>query len=267
METPLKNLLKEKLVNGKTCFGAVMRLYAPEIVEMAGLAGCDFVVVDIEHEPFTVREAADLIRVSLLSGMTPIVRIGRASLHLIDPLLSAGAQGFNIARVKNAQDIDELVETLFYHPYGNRTVYALGRSGNFGHGTDEAEWMEKVNSEIMLGVIIEEAEAIGNLDAILTHPHLDFVDVGAKDLRQSMGMPPLSEINPIAADVIRRTKAAGKFTGHSIHGHMPDEQTYGRLSDGKGVMLIATPSGIIMSALAAQVAAAKKVAVTQEHAA
>ncbi|MCM2477234.1 hypothetical protein HGO38_27655 [Rhizobium sp. CG5] len=267
METPSKNLLREKLARGETCFGAVMRLYSHEIVEMAGLAGCDFIVVDIEHEPFTVREAADLIRTTLLYGMTPIARIGRGSAQLIDPLLSAGVQGFNIARVRSAADLDEIADMLFYHPQGSRTVYALGRSGNFGHETDEGEWMKRVNAEIMLGAIIEEAAAIDNLDAILAHPALDFIDVGAKDLRQSMGMPPMTDILPIVADVVKKAKAAGKYTGHSLQGHVPDEAMYRRLSDGKGVMLIATPSGIIISALAAQVAASRKISTSQEHAA
>lgn len=261
------NKLKRKLGGGGTSFGVVMRMYTPEIVEMAGIAGCEFVVIDMEHEPFTVREAADLVRVTLLGGMTPIARIGRSSASVIDPLLSAGVQGFNLARVKSAADVAELTDAIYYHPKGARTVYALGRSGNFGHRTEESEWMQLVNDELLVGVIIEEADAVANIDEILACPGLDFVDFGAKDLRQSLGMPPMAEVNAIGASVVAKAKAAGKATGHSVHGHVPDIATYEKLSDGKGAMLIATPSGIIMSALAAQVEAANRISSRQEHAA
>ncbi len=267
MPVPFSNSLKKKLAQGATCFGAVMRLHSTEIVEMAGIAGCDYVVVDAEHEPFTVREAAELVQTTLLCGMTPIVRLGRSSMHMIDPMLSAGAQGFNLARVKTAADVRELTDALYYYPHGTRTVYALGRSGRFGFETEEDSWMKEVNAELLVGVIIEESEAIDNLEAILAEPLLDFVDCGAKDLRQSMNMPPMSDVKAIEASVFARAKAAGKFTGHSVQGHLPDEAVYRSFAKGGGVMLNATPSGIIMSALAAQAALARTISAKQEKAA
>lgn len=253
-----KNTLKAKLKNNETTFGVVMRLHAPEIVEMAAVAGCDFAVIDLEHESINIRDAQDMIRVAALSGLTPIARLGRAWLHHIDPLLAAGAQGFSLARVRSAADITALADAVLYYPHGHRTVYALGRSGNFGLGVDEAEWADQVSSEIMLQAIIEEADAIDNIDEIINHPKLDVIECGAKDLRQSMGMPPMEGVRDIVKDVFRRAAKAGKGTAHSVLGHVTTPEKTSQLSFGSGTMLIASPSDIVINALSVMVAVAKK---------
>lgn len=243
------NLLKAKLRNNEVCFGIVMRLCSEEIVEMAGATGCDFVVIDMEHEAFNLKDAQSLIRITSLCGMTPIVRLGRAWLHHIDPLLAAGAQGFSLARVRNVGDIAALADAVLYHPEGHRTVYALGRSGRFGYGVEEGQWAAQVNSEIMLQAIIEEADAIDDIDAIIAHPRLDVVECGAKDLRQSMGMPPMDGVRQIVRDVFTKAAAAGKGTAHSVLGHVTTPEKTTGLSYGSGTMLIASPSDMVVNAL------------------
>ena len=59
----------------------------------------------------------------------------------------------------------------------------------------------------------EEVEAVRNLDSILQVPGIDVVHVASGDLGQSMGHPPAAEVRAVMADVVRRTKAGGKWAG------------------------------------------------------
>ena len=43
------NKLKHDLYAGKTCFGTFMCLNSTDVVEIGGLAGFDFVILDCEH--------------------------------------------------------------------------------------------------------------------------------------------------------------------------------------------------------------------------
>lgn len=251
MPAPRKNTLKAKLANNETCFGVVMRLSSLEIVEMAAIAGCDFVSVDLEHEPINLADAAAMIRLTAALGMTPIARIGRAWLHHIDPLLAAGAQGISLARVRNAADIDTLADAVLYHPHGKRTIYAMSSSGYFGHQTDEADWSAAASAEILITAIIEEAEAIADIDAIINHPHLNVIEFGVKDLRHSYAMTKtLDEVRAIAKNVFARAAAAGRATSHSVLGHITSPEKTTGLSYGSGTMLIASPNDMVMTSIA-----------------
>ncbi|MFV0295470.1 MAG: HpcH/HpaI aldolase family protein [Hyphomicrobiaceae bacterium] len=251
MTAPRPNRLKARLKNNETCFGVVMRLYSLEIVEMAAIAGCDFVVVDLEHEPLDLADAAAMIRTAALAGMTPIARIGRAWLHHVDPLLAAGAQGFSLARVQSAADITTLADAVLYHPHGKRTIYALSSSGHYGHETDEAEWSAAASAEIMITAIIEEAAALDDIDAIIAHPHLDVIEFGQKDLRHSLGMgKSVEEVRSIARQIFAQAAEAGKATSHSVLGHITTPERTTGLSHGSGTLLISSPSDMVMSSLA-----------------
>jgi len=72
-----KNTLKEKLKAGTPCLGAFINFPSPQAVEICGLCGLDFVIVDAEHGPMSVESAESMVRAAQLSGLTPIVRVAQ----------------------------------------------------------------------------------------------------------------------------------------------------------------------------------------------
>ncbi|WP_411504450.1 hypothetical protein [Brevibacillus centrosporus] len=58
----MKNRVKEKLKNGEKTVGAFVGIYSPEMVEMLGHAGFDFLVIDDEHGAFSPRDLENMIR-------------------------------------------------------------------------------------------------------------------------------------------------------------------------------------------------------------
>ena len=61
--------------------------------------------------------------------------------------------------------------------------------------------------------MVEDIEAVGNLDDILQVSGADVVHVAASDLGQSMGNPDVSEVRKVMSEVIPRIRAGGKFAG------------------------------------------------------
>jgi 2-keto-3-deoxy-L-rhamnonate aldolase RhmA len=61
--------------------------------------------------------------------------------------------------------------------------------------------------------MIEDVEAVGNLDDILTVPGVDVLHVAAGDLGQSMGNPGPVEVRRVMGEVIPKIRATGKSAG------------------------------------------------------
>ena len=69
------NQLKHDLYAGKTCFGTFMCLDSSDVVEIGGLAGFDFVILDCEHGYMSPETTMGLVRAAQVGGTTPITRV------------------------------------------------------------------------------------------------------------------------------------------------------------------------------------------------
>ncbi|HTM96877.1 MAG TPA: hypothetical protein VL100_13840 [Croceibacterium sp.] len=82
-----------KLARGEPVFGTFVKLKAPAIVELLGIAGFDFAILDAEHGCFTHAEIENLARAGELVGIGSVVRVADASETGILHALDAGASG------------------------------------------------------------------------------------------------------------------------------------------------------------------------------
>ena len=55
-----KSHIKNKMYSGEVCLGTWLFLPSPEVVEIIGLAGLDFVVIDMEHSPITYENTSSM---------------------------------------------------------------------------------------------------------------------------------------------------------------------------------------------------------------
>src|SRR2546429_7067298 len=69
------NTTKAKLAEGKVVCGAIIRRDAPDLVELFGAIGYDFVMIDCEHGPMSLDEVEHMVRAAEVFGITPITRI------------------------------------------------------------------------------------------------------------------------------------------------------------------------------------------------
>ena len=78
-----------------------------------------------------------------------------------------------------------------------------------------------MNSQLLVIPMIEETEAVNNLDAILTVPGVDVLHVASGDLSQSMRYPGAAAVRQLMHQVIPRIRAGGKLVG--VGGNSPSD--------------------------------------------
>ena len=97
------NELKRKLAAGEVAVGSFAYVPAGRFVELLGLIGFDFVVIDLEHGPIDMTVAEDMVRAAETRGTTPLIRVSHNSPHLILRALDIGAAGVHVPEVNDSR--------------------------------------------------------------------------------------------------------------------------------------------------------------------
>lgn len=183
------NNIKKRLSKGELAFGAFVQTASPEIVEIVGNAGYDFVWIDCEHSPLNLETAVDMMRAADATGITPIIRVPDHNPSFIMRVLDAGAMGIIVPQVSTREQVESIVSAARYRSkenIGNRGCCPLIRAA----GYQAKNWQDFVNwsnSNIMVWLLVEQIEGLNNLDEITQVPGIDAIVLGAFDLSISMG--------------------------------------------------------------------------------
>lgn len=76
-----------------------------------------------------------------------------------------------------------------------------------------------INSQVLVILMVEDIEAVRNLDDILQVSGADVLHVAASDLGQSLGNPRVAEVRRVMGDVIPQFRAGEKLAG--VGGNSP----------------------------------------------
>ena len=104
----------------RTLVGSWVCLGHPSIVEMMVAADFEWVCIDLEHNPITLRETEDMIRIIDLKGKTPLVRLTSNNSDQIKRVMDSGAHGIIVPMVNCKEDVTKAFEAIHYPPLGNR---------------------------------------------------------------------------------------------------------------------------------------------------
>ena len=206
------NNTKAKLADGQVVFGAIITRYAPDMVEIFGALGYDFVMIDCEHGPADLDQVEHMVRAAESFGITPIARIPNHHESTILRYLDRGLQGIIVPHVNTSEEAAAVARAARYHPEGYRGMGG-GRAQDYGIGVSRDEATAWVNSQVLVIPMVEDVEAVGNLDDILAVPGADVLHVAASDLGQSLGNPGVPEVRRVMGEVIPRVRAGGKNCG------------------------------------------------------
>jgi 2-keto-3-deoxy-L-rhamnonate aldolase RhmA len=206
------NTTKAKLKEGKTVFGAIITRYAPDLVEIFGAIGYDFVMIDCEHGPMDLDQVEHMVRAAEVFGITPIARIPDHAESTVLRYLDRGLQGVIVPHVNTGEEAAAVARASRYYPEGYRGMGG-GRAHDYGIGVSRQESTQWVNSQVLCTPMVEDVQAIDNLDAILAVPGADILHVAASDLGQSLGNPGPAEVRRVMGEVIPRIRAGGKMVG------------------------------------------------------
>lgn len=214
------NKTKAKLSEGKVVFGAIISRYAPDLVELFGAIGYDFVMLDCEHGPMDLDQLEHMVRAAEVFGITPIARVPDHADATILRFLDRGVQGVIVPHVNTREEAEAVAKAARYYPEGHRGVGG-GRAHDYGVGISREESTRWINTQTLVIPMVEETEAVKNLDAILTVPGVDVLHVASGDLGQSMGNPGAAEVRHLMRQVIPKIRAAGKLVG--VGGNSPSD--------------------------------------------
>lgn len=190
-----------------------LHLGHPFAAELMSAQGFDAIVVDHQHAPYGMDTALSLISAISRSTAAPMARVAWNDPAEIMKFLDAGALGIICPMVGTAQQALDFVGACRYPPLGYRS-YGPTRAALI-HGT---EYGSHANNAVLTMAMIETAEGLANLDAILETPQLDGIFVGPSDLNQSLGNgAKLDSLEPgflaILERIVVKTRAAGKQAG------------------------------------------------------
>jgi 2-keto-3-deoxy-L-rhamnonate aldolase RhmA len=212
------NTTKAKLAEGKVVFGAIISRHAPDLVELFGAIGYDFVMIDGEHGPMSLDEVEHMVRAAEAFSITPIARIPNHEDSTILRFLDRGVQGIIVPHINTREAAEAVARAARYHPDGHRGV-AGGRPHDYGVGVSREQSTRWINSQLLVIPMIEETEAVDNLDAILAVSGVDVLHVASGDLGQSMGNPDAAAVRQLMGQVVPRIRAGGKLVG--VGGNSP----------------------------------------------
>jgi len=214
--------------------------------------GWDTLTVDMQHGVVDYQAMVTMLQAVSTTGTVPVVRVPWLDPAMLMKALDAGAYGVICPMVNTREDAQKLVAWTHYAPRGTRSfgpVRALLYGG--------ADYPQHANDTIVTFAMIETAQALDNLDDILSVEGLDAVYIGPSDLSLSLGCAPaMDELDPKAAQavdhILARAKAHGIVAG--IHNTSP-ESALRRIA--KGFQFVTVSSDARLIAAGAQQVMAK----------
>jgi len=178
----LKNSLKQILRDGKFAIGACLTIGHPDIAEIIGQLGFDWVFIDMEHTAMTFETVQNLMQAMSFSGTVPIIRVPWNNPVYVKQALDIGAYGIIIPMVNTKEEAIQAVRSVRYPPLGIRGFGPRRAASN------DPDYVATANQEIFLGIQIESQMAIDNLDEILSVEGIDAILLGPYDLSLNLGV-------------------------------------------------------------------------------
>lgn len=245
--------VKEKLARGEPVFGTFFKFGSPGLIELFGLAGFDFLIVDAEHSNFSHADIETMIRTCELVGMSSIIRTQDASEANILHALDSGASGVQVPSLRDPEQVRELIYRSKYHPIGGRGWAPGCRAADYAFGNAD-EYVARANRDTLISVHVENKQMVDRIEALCAVEHLDVLFIGTGDLSQSLGHPGKANHPEVQAAVDKVIEAGVRHGKHLGAVATNPEQLCDYLR--RGVKYIAWQSDLVIYKNALKAAAA-----------
>src|SRR5437016_5248304 len=114
--------LKQRLKQGETLHGCWLNLGSPVTAEIVGLAGFDWVLIDLEHGAGVEKDVYHQLQALEHTPAAAIVRVESTQRQRIHRILDMGAEGIMCPRINNLAEATDVAKGLHYPPDGGRGV-------------------------------------------------------------------------------------------------------------------------------------------------
>src|SRR5512139_2202433 len=166
--------------------------------EVMAHQGWDTLTIDLQHGVIDYQAMVTMLQAISTTATVPVVRVPWLEPGIVMKTLDSGAYAVICPMVNTREDAQRLVAYTNYAPRGTRSfgpVRALLYGG--------ADYPTHANDTIVVFAMIETAQALDNLDDILSVEGLDAIYIGPSDLSLALGCRPvLDNPEPKAAQAI-----------------------------------------------------------------
>jgi 4-hydroxy-2-oxoheptanedioate aldolase len=181
--------------------------------ELLAHQGWDALTVDMQHGAIDYAAMVAMLQAISSTATVPIVRVPWLDAGTLMKTLDAGAYGVICPMISTREQAQQLVAWTHYAPRGTRSFGPL-RGLLYGG----ADYVQHADATIVRFAMIETAQALDNLDAILSVEGLDAIYIGPSDLSLALGCKPaFDQLEPAAAQavehILERARAHGVVAG------------------------------------------------------
>ena len=160
--------------------GTWTQIASDDLIDMLGLAGYAFTIVDCEHTAIGLAEAERLFRACAAAGVMPLVRVPANDRTWIGRSLDAGAAAVVVPGIESAHAVREAVAATRGACPGVRAAGHVVR--------DWRAWRAAEDATPRIVALVETLAGASQIEAICAEPGLAALLVGPFDLSVSMGL-------------------------------------------------------------------------------
>ncbi|HEX5263457.1 MAG TPA: aldolase/citrate lyase family protein [Phenylobacterium sp.] len=210
-----ENRLKALWAEGKPAINGWCSLPGGFPAELMASAGWDTVTIDTQHGVIGYSEMLAMLQAISTTPAVPLVRVSWNQPGEIMRALDAGAYGIICPMINDPDECAQFVRACRYPPEGFRSSGPT-RAAIYGG----ADYQAHANREMLTFAMVETAEGLANVEAIVATPGLDAVYIGPSDLSLSIGGPPGQDSDaPALMAAFDRILAACKAKGLKVGVH------------------------------------------------
>ena len=259
------NPVRERWATGTAAVNGWLSMSCPFAAEVMAEQGFDSLTVDLQHGVIDYAGAVGMFQAMRASGVAPMARVPWLDPGIVMKMLDAGALGVICPMIDTAEQAARFAEAVRYPPEGRRS-YGPTRAA-LSAGPD---YFEGANAGVLALAMIETAEGVANLDAILATPGLDGVYVGPVDLTLGVTQgrlgPGFDREEPEMVEVIQRIARTARAAGRraALHCGAPDYAAkavgwgYDLVTMGTDARLLAEAAGATVTRTRSLLDAARK---------
>lgn len=203
---PWENPVKAALKQGRPVVAATVTANSVDSAAQLAAMGFDFLWIEMEHSPVTLETLRHIVLATRGAKALPFARVPVNEIWTAKRVLDAGVHGVIFPFTSTPELAAQAAAACKYPPHGRR---------GSGAGLAKFAWppvedyYDAADQNVVVIVIIEEARAVENVDAIAATPGVDVMFIGTSDLSFSLGLRGRQN-EPALDDAIRKVVDAGK---------------------------------------------------------
>lgn len=169
---------------GRPSAGTFVKTDSSQAIEILGLCGLDFVVIDAEHAPFDRATMDRMLLAARAAGLPALVRVPDQRDATILSVLDLGASGVVVPHVDSAEQAHTVMGAARFRG-GRRGISLSARFAGYGTMA-RADAITAADLSLVI-VQIESETALASVDAIAAVPGVGGLLIGRADLALSLG--------------------------------------------------------------------------------